>query len=931
MSVSSGPYLSPVPFVNIQEVQVSFTPGVDEIAHSTTLGIISGGIAYSQTIGVQLSHQIPPTPASLGGEVPNREIKFGSIIYLTPNQLRAQNHHREFDTLIDTINNGSKTTPVETVVVKQFLLHTSDFQPTQVLLGPAQRGNRMYAHNYSQSIVVPSYTPTPGNTVRSLYLVAASFRQEPDGSIVLGNVTRQVILQDNKVPLTSDLYTLQSSMPQLYGQQGTIWPGSVHQNPADEVMAGIAHSSEEHPQVSVQTVPNVKVKDMRVLPYIDYLSPMYIPPGENRALVSNIELSRNKNGSAHGYFAFNKGEFISRNSALRGIMTNWVSLNNSIELKDIIIYHKKTSDTGKCGLGTDADYVRVTSLGSPSCRLLDLPISSNQLLHVGFEDQGVTHTEGGTVEYRAELLFVDKSVDVVRSLLAQLEVYLNAANNAATIPTSNWNNPVYEELITAYLETMNYIFGYTKFEGGQGWSKEYWYTNMMAMAYGRQEGDSERSRLVRAIAGFISRLGVLVKKAMISTVAPTSFKSRIYNTSHEALLRFEKVFGNKLKIQGPSNTGLSYIDDVVTRLSTFMPQITAANYASRVQWEVVKYQIGNTTAVEVNPYGAFTPLSVGFGHNNTIGGEAAWRALNISLDNQFLSYLNSRRQANAVPDNKNQLDTSSKRLFTLALDGISVDRLRIPLTMEVLTPGMVNPPTAPASDYLSPTSQFYVGNLLENPASGSEEAIWLANLASRYSLVGSTLILTLTNDALEDYEEPPSSLNNTDLLTGLLPYIKSEEGAAAPGDLTVWDNDAAALMINLGSIGQVEYLNNFRFPTDLTNPYWKQVDSRIFQDAQNGIPRLCRIRKLDTLPQTTISNLQPQASLFVLGAAVTKTPAVFEAPDISVSTITSTLTQIVSAGDEILYAKNITSNWAHEQIYPFNPDTAGANSARLRY
>ena len=52
MSVSSGPYLSPVPFVNIQEVQVSFTPGVDEIAHSTTLGIISGGIAYSQTITI---------------------------------------------------------------------------------------------------------------------------------------------------------------------------------------------------------------------------------------------------------------------------------------------------------------------------------------------------------------------------------------------------------------------------------------------------------------------------------------------------------------------------------------------------------------------------------------------------------------------------------------------------------------------------------------------------------------------------------------------------------------------------------------------------------------------------------------------------------------------------------------------------------------
>ena len=914
MSVSQGPYLSPIPFVNIAEVQVALAPQAPHIRGTGIIRELPPQTAVQLAVTIQLANERPGGTPGWGESTPEGQIEFGNFIYLSFDEPDIREKQRNTILIRRLIKNGQGAHASSVSSKSEFILGSSDFVRGPVTIGPAaQQQSRV--NTYSHTEVMNIESTYGGMPIPNLFALVVSYRREADDSITLGNICRQVILRDNKVPQRSELYRLSADGGYNYGSINTVWPGSVHPTSTGTFMAGIVHAGYDHPTVRTQDVPNTKIKDMRVLQLGDWIGPSSVDPLETRPVISNLTLSRNKTGTCHGYFAFDYTQYIKENSTLRDIMTYWPSLQNSIELKDIIIYHKKTNADGGCGLGSGDEFVRVASLGN-GCQLFNASLGSSNFA-IGFEDTKVRHTEGGSVQYRVELIFADKSTEVVKSLLTQLDGYLNRANNAASVPTSNRYNPIYERTITAYLELIEYLFGPQKFNptSAFSWTKSYWHTNLMAMAYGIQEGDAERSQMLRTISGLSSRLSALINKSMVSTVTPATFKSKIYNSSREALLRFEKVFSPKLKITGPPALGISYIDDSVTKFATPVLNVSHTNYSTLLNREVDRYQIGNETAANVNLYGCLSPSFIGLGYNNivNVGG-----SINQPTSDAFLSYLNGRLEKKLVPDSQSQTDVSAKKLSTLSLQGVSAARLTIPLSKEVLTPGLVNPPTLPASDYLSPTSQFYIANLLEADASGSQRSP--LRLSRREDLTNSALVDTLVDAGATNNNAPPTSLNNSDLLTGFLPYIKTQQ------DPYVLGFDPVAVLCNFGFIGRVEYLESYSTSNGVQDPVWKTLDDRRGQLN----PIICRITKMTTLPETPLSHLQPLASLFILGSLQTVTPPVFTPPDISITTLEPLLPDIADLGEEILYAKNISSDWGiWAEIDP--QGTATTQGHRLRY
>lgn len=249
-----------------------------------------------------------------------------------------------------------------------------------------------------------------------------------------------------------------------------------------------------------------------------------------------------------------------------------------------------------------------------------------------------------------------------------------------------------------------------------------------------------------------------------------------------------------------------------------------------------------------------------------------------------------------------------------------MDRLMVPLATQVLAPALANPPTAPAADYLSPTSEFYVENLREIDASGSQASPLRS--AIRSDLTNAAIVGTLIESVLLDGAPPPTGLNNTDLLTGFLPYLKTQQ---TPSGL---EYDPAAVICNFGSIGRVEYLNSYNVSVE--DPTWSTLTPDAAAEITGRGAAVCRIIKMDTLPQSPLSHLRPLASLFILGNTSYTSPSVSSPPDLSITTLSSSLPTIADAGKEILYSKNIASNWNKPaEISPSG--TAVAMGHRLRY
>ena len=739
MSVSFGPYKSTIPFVNVEEVQLA-TARQDAAFAS---GIIRKGKKPrpgALDITVQLSNEIVLDPPP--------QVKIGNFVYFTLDRSEVEGLvATPAAGLINLIQNAD----LGNSITLKLVLDPSEFVPTATrtdFLSP-DSGATSSLPIRSRKTVRTLRLPFHADELKAnLYMIVASFR-EHSGQIQIGNISQHIILQNGRVPTTAVLYALATSSPK-YGTQDSIWPGPIHEH-NHKLMAGPYHIHDEHPEVIKKEIPNIKVKDMRVLTLAANSSPSYVPPNRVRPYISPLEVSRGADGIAHGMFSFDISTYISTNSSLAGIMTNQASLLGSVDIKDIIIYQKPSGQGAKsnpltpvaltyCGLNATRDFVPVASLNN-GCEILNTLDNGNSILNISFVDNAVIERGVGFAEYKVEILLVDRATEVVTNVVTQLNNMVSEANNRLVLNRERGSTRLYARTIETYLNILQYLFGNNVY---RPFTKDYWQSNMLAMMYGPQQGDKEKMLLMRTIEVFIQQLNNIIQKTPMATVTSPTFRSMIGSSNKQSLLTFHHKFNNKLYLQGVKDVGLSYVDSSIQNVNSAIPQISHSNYTSRAFQEIDKYNIANSNANSVNKYGFLSPAYVGLGRLVRI----YTTSLEIPND-PILSLLNSNLNTNLTLNIEPHRDPPAKRLDVLRTAGVALVPLKVTLKKKVLVPGVVNPPLAPASDYLSSNSSFYLANLEENEISGSQRGI--IRYQVRSALTEAPLVATIVNQTMLNY------------------------------------------------------------------------------------------------------------------------------------------------------------------------------------
>ena len=111
-----------------------------------------------------------------------------------------------------------------------------------------------------------------------------------------------------------------------------------------------------------------------------------------------------------------------------------------------------------------------------------------------------------------------------------------------------------------------------------------------------------------------------------------------------------------------------------------------------------------------------------------------------------------------------------------------------------------------------------------------------------------------------------TGLSNQSNIAGSLPLQKSREDIAV-----ILDSDSMTNLVNFGSIVQVQYLQEYNASLGIKQQNWAILTSEVYNRSNTGSSSLlCRLILMsDTLDAPVIINLQPLASLFILGPAPT--------------------------------------------------------------
>jgi hypothetical protein len=887
MSISSGPYKSTIPVVNVEEVQLSLAQQDLEFA----TGIMRTGSAVSPDtldITVQMSNEIVFKPPP--------QVKIGNWIHFTFDEEEALELTRKRG---QTKNRIRSMATSNSLTVK-LVLDAAEFSVTDTQVEFLKNETVSTLPIRCNKIRRTLRIPTGDLKNANLYMVVASF-SEHRNYIKIGNISHHTILEQGRVPATAALYKLAESVPR-YGEVGSIWPGPVHHHD-QRLMAGARHSNlAKQPYVTAAVVPNIKVKDMRILAAVQNTSPSYVPPNRIRPFISPLEISRTASGTAQGMFSFDLAAYIAVNSSLSGIMLNDASLLNSVAIKDIIIYQRPSgkSPAGNsltptgipyCGLNAVKGFEPVARLRN-GCEILNTLDNGNSILNVSFKDNTVVDRGVGYAEYKVEILLGDRANEVVASGVAQLTNLINQATTRLTLRRERGPAQLYARTIETYLNLIEYLFGMGVFGS---YTKEYWRNNMLAMMYGPQVGDQEKMQLMTAIEAFIQQLNNLIQKVSIATATTANYNSKMGQSSKQNVLTYHHKFTNKLYLQGVSNVGLGYVDDNIQDLDGVIPQISRPDYRSRTYQEIDKYNVANSNATGVNQYGYLSPSFIGLGRTRRV----STAALAISND-PALPLLQSNLNTNVALDVEPRQQAPAQRLNILRAAGVGIAPLKVPLKKEVIAPDVVNPPPVAASDYLSSNSSFYQANREANEISGSQRSI--IRSAAREALTASPLVATMVNQTMINFA-PPRPMVNTEPLNGALAVVKNNEDPEV-----VVNSTALAATTNFGALTAVQYLEAYDLELGVKQQFWRPLNATVFAAAEeSGRPLICRLRKItNTINTNPAIELDPMAAYFVVGSITARATLEPRDPklDPPSSFGESYVNMLTTLGPQILYSSD---------------------------
>ena len=851
MTISVGLYNRNIPVVNIQDIRFDVDVQGD---YKITLGI-----SNEQTKLLKKKNQ-----------------KFNNFVYFANNQA-------EVDLL------ASNPTALKEVIDKNpsggfaFAPSYKDFD----VKTRTEQSKEVYSYFYQKDFTMKAS--------ENLYVLVCSFI-EKNRVIRLGNIVKETLVRKNQTPVNAKLYTLaQTTLP--FGTQGTVWPGSAHiQN--NNVMVGNSHMSAPHPNLTPVQVPNIRLKDLRVIAAINSLDFSFSKMPES--YFSPVTLSRGKAGNINGAFTFNLLNFSKNDTKFGGLIKNETSLLSSVRVKDIVLYHKITGHEASgnaltpgnstlCGLKESGRFKTVANLND-GCSITSNVVEGDRLLQAFFLDKTVSGLNSGVAEYKTEITFEDNTPELLRRTLAPLRSNLKKIVDLKDIPD---DPAVFNEIIVDFLTSVQTIFGLDPF---RTFTRQFWEKNLLALVNKFNPNyDEDKQLFLRTMRDYVARLEKLLAP---SKKQSSSFdvKSRIYNSNYDPTLRARRTFLDNYTFTGTRAFGLNYVDNNLAVQDVVLPSISFGDFSTRAKKEVSKYQIINTQAAALNPYGYLSAESVNLTPN----------PLEIDTSQPGLQTVNALPLIKSRIDRDKVFTTNKKQKASSATNdilrglNISAKRSKTSLRKLVRSKTMVQP-TIDSEEYFSATSNFLYENKPSSPSSGSVESSVTSMPA--VNILGSTLVGTIVESSVTAFA-PATTITNQAQLLGSPALQKLNEDSSA-----IQNGSAFSNAINFNSVAQVQYLDSYDVNEGVAKQNWKLLTEQQFNNAiEQQKPLMCKLVKVsNALGVADILDMEPMSSMFIIGSPATLNTA--QPRPLGISAIKNSVLEDFPSIDlndvEILYSKNI--------------------------
>ena len=876
MTISLGPYERTIPFVSIQDIRFD----VNEQGQF----VVVLGVSNEKVIE--------------DGSTPG-ETSFGNFIYFSNSKSEIDSLSNSQSELLRALQKNGKD---------RFNLRPTFDMFT--LKAKAEKNNSIYSYLNRKRFVLES--------AAQLYVLVCSY-VEVNNAFIIGNVTKETIITNNVTPIDATVYSLDETI-EGYGSKNTVWPGSVHLH-NNQFMAGNAHVLEQHPDVTPITVLNVRLKDLRVIKAANSLN--YQFEKKPAPYFSPVTLSRVPSGNINGSFTFNRQSFAENVSKYGGLIKNDETLLSTVTIKDVVIYQKisdrdiggnalTTGKSTKCGL-EESNTMQIVANLNNNCSIVTDTTDNRDLVEIFFVDDTTTEVNSGAAEYKVEVAIEDKTGEMLNDLITRINTQMQKINDVQDIEDSQ---AVYNAVVIEYLAAVSTIFGAAPFKT---FSRKFWRKNLLALVNKFNPSYSEDKQLfIKTINDFVAKLESIRNKQAKKTDA-RDVNSAIYISKKDGILTARKSFVNKYTFTGTRDFGLSIIDNDIEPSNVSVPTITFDKYRSRAKQEVSKYEIVNTQATALNPFGFLSAQSV-----NLTPNPSRFSMVKLNAPTSLaLPIIQSNTQQKKVLDaNKQQKPVNTTRNILNTLN-VNVAPQRVPLREVVNTPSRAMArDIIDAAVFLSETSDFIYEDKDNIPTSGSKSSN--VSEPKKNKAMGAPLVQTFIERTVTSFKRP-TGIVEAESLQGSPALQKLREDSTV-----IASGSALSNAVNFNSVVQVQYLASYDTKKGITQQNWSVLTPEILdaKSARNQ-PMVCKMVKVSSaLGVPDVLNLEPMSSMFVIGSPSKLNPkAASAAPTLVAEQIRQTLLSQSPNVDldnvNVLYSKNVP-------VAPTSTSTVGPSSPRAQ-
>ena len=869
MTVSLGPYQRPIPFVNIQDIRL------DENDQGQ----------YLITIGVSNEKVIPKRTRP-------RTYTFGNFIYFSSSRQEIDALSTSQESLIQAI----KDNPQSRFKLKP---NPSEF----VLKSKSEKSNDVYSYLNRQRVMIPKS--------QQVHVLVCSY-VENKNNFTIGNVIKETLLSNNVSTIDATVFVLDETV-ENYGSQGTVWPGSVHVI-NDQFMAGNTHIAAEHPNLSPQTVLNVRLKDLRVIKAANSLNYEFVK--DEKPYFSPVTLSRGASGNVNGSFTFDLLSFSKNNCKFGPLIKNDSTLLASANIKDIIIFQKVSGrdysgnaltpgKSQKCGLAEANSFKRVASLNN-NCSIVSNTTDNVSMVDVFFVDDTTREVNSGAAEYMVEIVLEDNTEKLLKDLIFPIKSELRKVNNVKEIQDSL---RVFNTITVDYLTAVQAIFGSEPFAV---FSQRFWRKNLLALVNKfNPQYDQDKNLFITTMNNFVSKIERMLQ-AYKTKSDSFDVNSMIYISRRNGNLSARRNFKDKYIFTGTRDYGLDILDSDIAISNASVPNISFDNYTARATKEVEKFQIINTNAASLNPFGYLTAQSVNLTPNPL---RIDTSRLNADTT-EALPIIQSKTQKISVLDVNKKQSTNSRKSNVLNALNISVVRNPVPLRETTRGTRRMAVDIVDSAKLLSETSDFVYETKPSDLASGSN--LSTVESVAKSNVLQSLLVNTVIDKSVTEFNTVTKITQVAELSGSPAQQKLNEDGEVISA------GSAFSNAVDFNSVTQVQYLDSYDIKQGVSKQNWKLLTpQKVESSKQASKPLICKLVKVSSaLGTPDILDLEPMTSMFVIGnAQTTKTNKTTRQVITSVrQEVEKQSSNIDLDNVEVLYAKNI----------PFiSLNVAAANNAEL--